>query len=92
MDNLAIALVICVGNAVAWLIALYTEQGARLLIWNVAFGMVGAALCALAVAWFDPGFVVAGLVTAGPVCSLLAIVAGQAIRRAFLRKPSHPPA
>jgi hypothetical protein len=83
LDTLTIALCLCVGSAVAWLIALYTEGGAYLLFWNVLFGMVGAALCALAVTWVDPAFAVAGVVTVGPVCAWLAIVAGQAIRRAL---------
>jgi hypothetical protein len=32
-----------IGTAVVWLIALYTEHGARLLIWNTMFGMMGQA-------------------------------------------------
>ena len=83
MDTLTIALCMCIGSAVAWLIALYTERGAYLLFWNVMFGMVGAALCALAIAWIAPAFVVAGLVMAGPFCALLMIVGGQALRRAL---------
>jgi hypothetical protein len=85
VDNLAIALCMSVGCAVGWLTALYTEGGAQLLIWNVAFGMVGAALCAMAVAWLAPAFVIPALVTAGPIFSLLAIVVGQAIRRRLSR-------
>lgn len=83
MDFLTIALVLCIGNAVAWLIALYTERGAYLLLWNLLFGTVGAALCALAIAWLAPTLGVTGLVIAGPVFSVLAIIAGQAVRRAF---------
>jgi hypothetical protein len=83
MDFLTIALVLCIGNAVAWLIALYTERGAYLLLWNLLFGTVGAALCALAITWLAPTLGVAGLVIAGPVFAVLAIVTGQAVRRAF---------
>jgi hypothetical protein len=82
LDNLTILLCMCVGNAVAWLIALYSERGAYLLLWNVFFGTLGAVLCALAFLWLAPAFVIVGLVTAGPVCSLLMIVGGNAIRRA----------
>jgi hypothetical protein len=68
-----------IGNAVAWLIALYTERGVRLLLWDVPFATIGAAVCAISVAWI----VVVGLVTAGPVCAALMIIAGNAIRRAL---------
>jgi hypothetical protein len=73
----------CIGNAVAWLIALYSERGAYLLIWNVVFGTLGAALCALAFLWIAPTFVIVGLVTVGPLFALLTIVGGNALRRAF---------
>jgi hypothetical protein len=86
LDNLTMALCLSVGCAVAWLLALYTERGPRLLIWNTVFGVAGAALCALVIAWIDPVFVIAGLVMAGPIFSLLFILAGQAIINA-LSKP-----
>ena len=82
MDYLTAALVLCIGNAVAWLIALYTEHGAYLLLWNLLFACVGAALCALAIAWIVPTLGVVGLLIAGPPVALLAIYTGQAIRRA----------
>ena len=88
MDNLTIALCLSIGSAVGWLIAIYAESGPRLLIWNVAFGMVGAALCALVLAWIEPAIVVAGLVMAGPFISLLTIIAGQAIMRSLSRATS----
>src|SRR5687768_14878411 len=72
-----------IGNAVAWLIALYTERGVPLLLWDVPFATIGAALCAISVAWIEPKLVVVGLVTAGPVCAALMIIAGNAIRRAL---------
>jgi hypothetical protein len=80
LDNLTIALCISIGQAVAWLIALYTERGVHLLFWNVLFATVGAALCALAIAWIAPTFGLLGLVTAGPVCAVLMVVAGHALR------------
>ena len=73
---------LCIGSAVAWLIAIYTERGAHLLIWNHVFGIAGAALCALAIAWLFPSLGVVGLVTAGPVCAVAMILAGNAVRRA----------
>jgi hypothetical protein len=83
LDILTIALCISIGNAVAWLIALYTDRGVQLLLWDVPFATAGAALCALAVAWIAPTLGVVGLVTAGPLCAVLMIVAGNAIRRAL---------
>ena len=71
-----------VGCAVAWLIALYSARGPALLIWDVLFGMMGAGLCVLAITFIDPRFGVIGVVTAGPLCAVLMIVAGHAIRRA----------
>ena len=68
---------------VAWLIAIYTERGAHLIIWNHLFGTAGTALCALAIAWFAPKLGVVGLVIAGPLCAVLMIVAGHAVRRAL---------
>jgi hypothetical protein len=83
LDILTITLCMSIGSAVAWLVALYTPGGAYLLFWNTLFGMMGAALCALAIAWIAPALGVAALVIAGPVCAGLAIVAGQAMRRAL---------
>ena len=89
MDTLSIALCISIGSCVAWLVALYTPAGTLSLLWNVPFGMAGAALCALAIAWFAPWLGVAGLVIAGPLGAVLAILAGDAILRA-LRRPTPP--
>ena len=88
LDILTIALCISIGNAVAWLIALYTQQGVHLLLWNMQFGTVGAALCAAAITWIAPTLGVVGLVTAGPLCGLLMIVAGDAVIRAILGRSS----
>lgn len=83
MDILTIALCLSIGNAVAWLIALYTERGVHLLLWDVLFATAGAALRALAIAWIAPTLGVVGLVTAGPFCAVLMIFTGHAIRRAL---------
>jgi hypothetical protein len=88
LDILTIALCMSVGNAVAWLIALYTERGVRLLLWDVPFATLGAALCAVATARVAPAFVVVALVTAGPLCALLMIGVGNTIRRALHKQPT----
>ncbi len=85
MDNLTIILCMCIGNAVAWLLALYTERGAYLLIWNTVFGMLGAAAAAVLIAWTAPVLGVVGLLTVGPPFALLAIAAGHRIRRLVWR-------
>jgi hypothetical protein len=82
VDILTIALCMSIGCAVAWLIALYTTRGVRLLLWDTLFAMIGAVLCALAITWFAPRFGVVGLVMAGPFCAVLAIIVGNAARRA----------
>ena len=89
MDLLSIALCISIGNAVAWSIALFTQQGVHLLLWNMHFGTLGAALCVLAIAWIAPPIGVIGLVTAGPLCALLMIVVGDAVIHAVLRRFRH---
>ena len=83
MDILIIALCMSVGNAVAWLIALYTDRGVRLLLWDVPFATLGAVLCAVAVGRVAPTLVVVALVTAGPLCALLMMAVGNTIRRAL---------
>lgn len=82
MDYLTVILCLCIGQAVAWLIAIYSARGADRLLWDALFATVGAALCALAIAWMAPTFGVVGLVAAGPLCAVLMIFAGRAIRRA----------
>ena len=79
------ALIMSIGSAVAWLVALYSSRGPAYLILDVAFGMIGAILCALAITWFDDRFRVAGLVMAGPFCALLTIGAGHIVRRFVAR-------
>ncbi len=84
MSALTIALCISIGCCVAWPLALYTRRGVSLLLWDMPLGIAGAALCALAIAWFAPWLGAVGLLIAGPVCALLLILAGGAIIR-FLR-------
>lgn len=83
MDLVSITLCLCIGNAVAWLMAIYTTPGARNLIWNVVLGSFGAALFALAMIWGWPAYRIVGLLFGGPVCAFLAILAGQAARQRF---------
>ena len=88
LDILTVALCMSIGTAVAWLVALYSDRGPYLLLWDNMFGMTGAALCAAAIAWLAPAVGAVGLVIAGPLCAYLAIVAGQAIRRALSNTPT----
>ncbi len=81
MDNLTIALCLSIGCAVPWVLALCTKRGERLLLWDTALAMAGAALCALAVSWTSPTVRLVGLVVAGPLCAVLMILAGDAVRR-----------
>jgi hypothetical protein len=81
LDILTIALCMSIGCAVAWLLALYTDRGVRHLLLDTLFAAAGAALCALAFAGTSPTLSLVGLVTAGPLCSLLMIVIGHAVIR-----------
>lgn len=83
MDLVSITLCLCIGNAVAWLMAIYTSPGARNLLWNVVLGSLGAALFGLAMIWALPSYRIAGLLFGGPVCAFLLILAGQAARERF---------
>jgi len=85
LDFLTVALCLSIGNAVAWLLALYTDRGMEMLIWNVAFGVVGATLCALAISVVGLPYGTIWLLAIGPFCGLLQILAGHAIRRVVLR-------
>jgi len=48
LDDLSLFLCVSIGCVIAWLIALYADESAALLLWNSAFGMAGTVLCALA--------------------------------------------
>lgn len=82
MDLVTIVLCMCIGNVVAWLIALYTERGMVFLIWNVVLGTVGAAICGGVLAWLAPASALVWFLIFGPLCALLAIRASYTARRA----------
>jgi len=66
LDNLTIALCISIGTGVPWLIAIYSDNGARQLIGNSVFGLVGTALAAFAFDWISPTYSIIALISAGP--------------------------
>ena len=66
--------------------ALRSDNGARQLIVNSVFGLVGTAAGASAFNWMSPTYAIVALVTVGPAVAYLAIVAGQAVKRAILSK------
>jgi hypothetical protein len=88
LDNLTIALCISIGSGVPWLIAVYSDNGARHLIGNSVFGLAGTACGASAFNWISPTYGIVGLISVGPVIAFLTIVAGQAIKRAILSRLS----
>jgi hypothetical protein len=85
-DTLIIALCLSIGCAVAWMLALYTARGERRLLSDMALAIVGAAACAFALSWASPTVRLVALVIAGPVCGVLAIKAGDAVRRMLQRR------
>ena len=91
MDSLTIALCICIGTGVPWLIAIHSENGARQLIGNSVFGLVGTAFGALAFDWISPTYSIIALISAGPVVALLTIAAGQAAKGAIVSRLPQPP-
>lgn len=91
MDKLTIALCISIGTGVPWLIATYSDNGARQLIGNTVLGMLGTVLGASAFNWISPTYSIVALVSVGPVVAFLTIAAGQAVKRAILSNLSRPP-
>jgi uncharacterized membrane protein YfcA len=81
VDILTMAACLSIGSAVAWLIALYTQRGVRLLLWDFPFAVAGAALCAVVADWFAPKLGIIVLVTVGPLLAAFMIFIGDAIRR-----------
>ncbi len=67
MDNLTIALCISIGTGVPWLIAIFSDNGARHLIGNTVFGMIGTVLGASVFNWISPTYGIVALVSLGPV-------------------------
>lgn len=88
MDNLTIALCLSIGTGVPWLIAIYSENGARQLIVSNVFGLLGTASGASAFNWISPTYSIVALVYLGPAVAFLTIAAGQAAKRAILSKLS----
>lgn len=78
-------------HRVPWLIAVYSAKGARRLIGNSVFGMLGTAFGAIAFNWISPTYSIIALVSVGPLFAFLTIVAGQAAKRAILSKLLRPP-
>jgi hypothetical protein len=91
LDNLTIALCISIGTGVPWLIATYSENGARQLVENSVFGLVGTALAACAFNWISSTYGLIAVVSLGPVVAFLSIAAGQVVKRAILAKLSRSP-
>ena len=91
MDYLTAALCISIGTGVPWLIAVYSDNGARRLIGNTVFSMAGTLTTAALFNWFSPRFGILALVSLGPVIACLAIAAGQAAKGAILTRISRAP-
>ncbi|MEC9369044.1 MAG: hypothetical protein VX871_10185 [Pseudomonadota bacterium] len=85
MDYVSIILSMCIGNTVAWVLAIYTDTGSRRLLFNVIAGSAGAALCGLLLFWMIPPFATAGLLIAGPPCAWAAIAAAHGLLWRFRR-------
>jgi hypothetical protein len=86
LDDLSLALCIAIGTGVPWLVATYSENGARQLIGNTVFGMLGTVLAASAFRWISPAYSLIALISLGPVIAFLTIAAGQAVKRAILSR------
>jgi hypothetical protein len=86
LDNLTIALCISIGTGVPWLIAVYSDNGARRLIGNSIFGLAGTVLGAAVFNWISPRYGIIALVALGPAVAFLAIAAGQAAKRAVMAR------
>ena len=91
MDNLTIALCISIGTGVPWLIAIYTDNGARQLIENSVLGLLGTAFGASAFNWVFSTYSIIALVSLGPAVAFLTITAGQAVKRTILSKLARSP-
>lgn len=83
MDLVSVILCICIGNMVAWLMAMYLESGQYNLLWNVMIAAAAAVLWKLAIDWAMPSLGVGGLVFGGPVVAVLAIITFHAAWRRY---------
>jgi hypothetical protein len=89
--DLTIALCLSIATGVAWLVAIYSETGARRLIENTAFSLIAIAASVLAFDyWLSPTYSIIALIFAGPVMALLGIVGGQALKRILMSRLSRP--
>jgi hypothetical protein len=86
MDYLTTALCISIGTGVPWLIAVYSDNGARQLIGNTVFSMAATIASAALFNWVSPRFGILALVCLGPVVAFIAIAAGQAAKRAIVSR------
>ena len=86
MDFVVGCLSLSIGCAVAWLLALYTSRGERMLIGDTFAATAGAALSALAFWWIAPIYTVVGLLLLGPVFARLAVGVADMLRRLLLGK------
>jgi hypothetical protein len=84
VDLVSIILCICIGNMVAWLMAMYRESGQYNLLWNVMIGAVAAALWKLAADWAIPSLGIGALVFGGPAVALAAIAGFHAALRRYM--------
>ena len=88
MDYLTLALCISIGTGVPWLNAIYSDNGARHLIGNSVFSLAGTVAGASLLHWISPTYGLIGVVVIGPAVAVLAMVAGQAAKRAVLSRLS----
>jgi hypothetical protein len=86
LDDLTIALSLCIGSTVAWVFALYGDDGLRQLLWNVPLGVVGAGASALALSWTERSLLAVGLFTVVPLASVATIWFGNLVRDALRNK------
>lgn len=90
-DHLTLALCISIGTGVPWLAAIYSDTGARRLISNSVFSLIGTVAAAILLTWISPTYGIIALLILGPVIACLAMAAGQALKRAvasrLLRAP-----
>ena len=86
MDFLTLTLCISIGTGVPWLMAVYSDDSARRLIGNTAFSMIGTVAAASLFNSISPAYGIIALVSVGPVAALLAIAAGQAVKRAIVSR------
>ncbi len=90
MDFIVGCLSLSIGCAVAWLLALYTSRGEKMLIGDTFAATAGAVLSALILWWIAPVYIVVGLLVLGPFSARGAIALADLARRSVSarRRPS----